>query len=663
MTWSRKIEYFRQFVVPQFKGRRPASKDKARDKAKGLDSGLLIIPDNSFGNYSFPEVEELQRKSHRRSTPQTITAPPATVFSMQVSESLPPILPDSSEFACMDLNPSLPARFCRTKNIALRLSLLPDPKDPELVKTTPPPGRNTFRIQCPAQEGPWEGMLQATCILNEEDWFRSKGFGNGAAGWLFEGTEFKTGDSEQVKCDAWITSTVFFIDRFDSTNPFQAHQDFLNTFLVYAAFDLSPSKTQPILLDNRCRDGPFTLVWSDVFSDSKRLIDVYQLRWALPAWKRNGTVCFKDAVWGIHGGQSPLTIRNGDRNWCGSSPVMNAFRSFMMDRLRWVGGRGVSNAKGMENARKRAEEVVVFTPDETDLRNIGASVSDTDKLLKKELPMLIHPYPKTITITYALRRQRTQNYPSKSEQEQLHGVPIEWVRAWNGSVNASQAPYKDFLAHAALKDIVAEPIHRILENEDLLVELLLNSTNSWLHHKSKWAQIPGHTIKFQVVDFASMSFEKQVRTAMETDVFIGTHGAAFVYQLYLRKEPVAGVLELKGPERWQGNFQFRNLAGKLQHRYRENGIHNPIELLEIETTIKMLKELLDEVSFFRVKAAVLDISKSWLSSKFEVPSSFDDVLSDVEKESVMYYTKLETYTRKKRAQALKRVTASRAVRQ
>ncbi|KAI8831851.1 hypothetical protein BC829DRAFT_102367 [Chytridium lagenaria] len=127
-------------------------------------------------------------------------------------------------------------------------------------------------------------------------------------------TEFLP-DDEDIKCDAWIDAPLYFVDRWDTTNPYQAHQDFLNAFTSYATVrpPLDPTSARIVLLDPRQPDGPYTKAWTHIFSRSSAPpavpYDIWDLadrvkRMVAEVGGRGdkAVVCMKRSVWGAHVG-------------------------------------------------------------------------------------------------------------------------------------------------------------------------------------------------------------------------------------------------------------------------------------------------------------------------------------------------------------------------
>jgi protein O-GlcNAc transferase len=82
-------------------------------------------------------------------------------------------------------------------------------------------------------------------------------------------------------------------------------------------------------------------------------------------------------------------------------------------------------------------------------------------------------------------------------------------------------------------------------------------------------QIPH--IKLDVVDFAAITFEEQLRIVRDTDVLVGVHGAGLTHTMFMREK--AGVIvemqpeTLRNPETGSPHNGFRNLANMLRLDY------------------------------------------------------------------------------------------------
>ncbi|KAJ3285727.1 hypothetical protein HDU76_008097, partial [Blyttiomyces sp. JEL0837] len=621
---------------------------------------------------------------------------------------LEPILKGSSRIECVLMDQGIPERFCKSKNIAIRVKSIPRPD----------PDARQLDLFAPM------GTMQATCSLNEDVWFGARRFGTGAAGWFYNSLLIQDPEdslTSDIQCDAWVDTPLFMISRWDTTNPYQAHQDMLNTFLVYSKLNLSADRIQPVLLDSRNADGPFVGAWSHLFTSSHNLIDIRQIiDKAIPNSKpdSDGILCLKSAVWGIHGGISPLSREARKARMCKAAPTILAFRAFMIDRIRRVvlGPRiAGTQIPGILNPSLLHSETIFRDSENSDLESIPGLSPSVDappsspdqqlKLTKVDIPIqsnstplwvslsiqhgsvrailpvpdahafphekkqnVLQGLPNTITITYAIRQSRTktkavlgifgkdltngvdsssvrtgkrdfvgfdnekvnQTAEGTTVQELGHGDQVvdeggnlseNDMNSNNTMTAAISAPGSHRQRRDGLegdedglsprfrkkrqqgelrqyqhqreitsrrrdgqkffgedKPIIryynnrhddSDPtkLSRLISNEDDLISLLRTSATSWgpseTHEnqaKSSRSKSWKPVVKFRAVDFATLTFEDQVAISQGTDIFVGSHGASFIHLLYLRMEPLAGVLELKHPLRRNGNFQFHNLA-------------------------------------------------------------------------------------------------------
>ncbi|KAJ3390447.1 hypothetical protein HDU84_007447 [Entophlyctis sp. JEL0112] len=477
-----------------------------------------------------------------------------------------------TSIGCGVIDPTIPQRYCETRNIALKLDKVPH-HSKNSVKN---------KLDLP----PSFGTLEGTCYLNENSWF-GKGFGGGAAGWMFGG--FSAGCSSQteaksltadgldilnpskvannIECDVWLDTPVFFISRWDTTNPYQFHQDALNTFFVYAILDLDPSAVHPVILDSRTPDGPFTQAWSHLFTDSRRLVDIRALADAAAsavAAARGGngsrraatTLCMSRATWGVHGGISVLARGARRQSTCANAAAVTAFRAFVLARVRaWA----VRTAAALDECRRNAAELewmplrlggggVYSGLFEQRVHDLHRDACQTKLLAKRvELAAAVRAVvEKTIVVTYAIRKSGGVEIPNAGFLfgDQMNGFANT---TWTGT---------DMTRKTRLKS--SGDVKRLILNDDKVISNLKEAVQSW--SRTKKIQVD-----FRTVDFALLSFDDQIAAAHATDVFVGSHGAVFAHLLYLRQLPVAGVVEMKPPDRGSQNQQFHNLAKKLGH--------------------------------------------------------------------------------------------------
>ncbi|KAJ1559220.1 hypothetical protein HK405_011541, partial [Cladochytrium tenue] len=251
-------------------------------------------------------------------------------------QSSPPALirAGTSRIDCLTLDSALPERLCRTRNVALDLSSTHASDEGRLLP----------------------GSLTASCALDNRWWFGGRMTGYGAAR-VLQNALVPTDDynpGADVECDAHVDAPVYFVDRWDTTNPFQAHHDLLQAFKAYAALRIDPRTVQPVFLDpappGGRPDGPLAALWARAFAADRPLLDLA----SLPAERgglvrprplaapsdgaggggANRTVCLREAVWSVHGGISPLSRGASFPTTCKYSALLLAFRSFIVDSVR-----------------------------------------------------------------------------------------------------------------------------------------------------------------------------------------------------------------------------------------------------------------------------------------------------------------------------------------
>ncbi|KAJ3073374.1 hypothetical protein HDU99_001977, partial [Rhizoclosmatium hyalinum] len=154
---------------------------------------------------------------------------------------------------------------------------------------------------------------------------------------------------------------------------------------------------------------------------------------------------------------------------------------------------------------------------------------------KERISTLKNEAKSTIVVTYAIRKSETVHGPS----------PI-------GSIFGSQFQGPEGTNTTPPIQAIngTEPeLFRKVKNEVELIRRIQTSVNQW----ASPLLLSSRNVEFRAIDFATLSFDDQIAIAQGTDVFIGPHGAVFAYLMYLRKMPVAGVVELKPPERGFAN--------------------------------------------------------------------------------------------------------------
>ncbi|KAJ3091360.1 hypothetical protein HDU96_003087 [Phlyctochytrium bullatum] len=393
-----------------------------------------------------------------------------------------------------------------------------------------------------------------------------------------------------LRCAVWLTTPLLLVSRWDPTNPYQHHQDLLNAFRVLAATGL-PATTHPILLDTRARDGPFVAAWAGgVFGGAKRVVGVREVT-ALVG-ETNGMVCVKTAVWGVHGGISPLARGGTKPETCeAGSPLLRAFASFVGDRVR-EGVLGDSAGDTMLPGPLESESGHPTPP------NPPPTAATPPPKVPIPVPqhLALPDGPGVIKVTYAIRRSRTRTSPLNSTSPLdafLDGFPdlVPTGSTTTADAAARLAARKarlrkdadwDTAPSAAAGDLVLAPgggLHRTLPREPQLVRALNTTLGAWTPPTGSGAAL------FRAVDFAKLSWEAQMAIAADTDVLVAPHGAVLIHTLYLRRfgtpapgvggteetveaaRGAGGVVELVTAERAVGNFQFRNLAGRVGVAY------------------------------------------------------------------------------------------------
>ncbi|KAJ3211020.1 hypothetical protein HDU67_004822 [Dinochytrium kinnereticum] len=511
------------------------------------------------------------------------TTVPATKTPLRLNFTAHPLYPRTSRILCGDLdtNFDLVERYCQTENIALDVLKLPGfiPFGKEHVERRPN-----------------EATVLARCGLNETQWFGGRMVGKGAAGWVFDGMEID-GDSEKVvECAAWIETPLFFISRWDTTNPYQSHQDFINTFRVYSALGLSVRDFQPVFLDARLPDGPYTSLWATLFSSSKRLLDLNHIAGIAPG---GGRVCVRRAVWGVHGGVSPIARNGKEREACFNAPILEAFRSFVVDRLReTVGGeeektraREVLKSGDLDGDNENALLESAKRVLEQDVVNADRGKRAIESLIPEELG---YPeeyqdgIPLTLRVTYAIRDATTAPDPI-SDSFLMKGV-VDGIEGFQDVTSSFSKMTNTTQALLMARGYAPPPqekktLSRPLENQEDLIEALRIFISNWSPHQTTAntatpARSLPYRTHFRAVDFATLPIESQISIAQDTDLFIGPHGAVFVHLFYLRREPNAAVVELQPPERASGNYQFENMARRMGYNYTRVGIGRKVEKMQ-----------------------------------------------------------------------------------
>ncbi|KAJ3204349.1 hypothetical protein HDU67_009636 [Dinochytrium kinnereticum] len=535
------------------------------------------------------------------------------VPTLRLGLSKDPIQSGTSRLVCGDLDTDnlVTERYCETQNIAI-----------DILKIPEVPARNGTPVPLDLL-APF-GTLTATCSLNQTWWFGGKMFGGGAAGWMFRSMDIRK-MVEDIQCDAWIETPLFFLSRWDTTNPYQAHHDMLNTFRIYASLGLSVNDVQPVILDSRSVDGPYLGLWGTLFTSSNRVMDIRQLA-SLAMTKAKtkssagGKLCIRKAIWGIHGGISPISRNGAKVDKCHMSPLLQAFSAFVEDRLRntFLGPKdaGVSVMGPVtswpKGPSKNRTPLAVLPVDES---GIAGPFKHSD------VPRRI------LRVTFAVRNASTPLLPTR--ESKLMSKVVDGTDGWVDSTR--QQPFRVFgrglggykveesklsISSEELAD-PPKPLTRLTANQYELIDHLQKIVSTWQPDPRNLTATEHYVTgaSFRAVDFATLPIEAQISIAQDTDVFVGPHGAVFIHLLYLRREPVAGVMELQPPERAHGNEQFRNMAARMGHRYRRMLIGNPVTKASMRDIGEQMRWLLEEVSGLRGKAVTADR----MGTAFEVP--------------------------------------------
>jgi hypothetical protein len=147
---------------------------------------------------------------------------------------------------------------------------------------------------------------------------------------------------------------VMVVDRWDMTNLFHAHEDFIQTFSAYLVAGLDPKDTYLVLSDER-ETGPFGLFWDHIMTDMNGkvlLLENTKLQNPLASTKNlkqflfsllppfpvsnandgnhiqsHTNICLKRVIFGVHAGISPLSREIG-KSSSFSPPTTTLFLTF-----------------------------------------------------------------------------------------------------------------------------------------------------------------------------------------------------------------------------------------------------------------------------------------------------------------------------------------------
>ncbi|KAI8614815.1 hypothetical protein BC830DRAFT_1169091 [Chytriomyces sp. MP71] len=415
-------------------------------------------------------------------------------FSVQDPTS---ISAGATTIECGLLDETIPQRYCVTQNIALKASMLSRDTESQTGQGLPP-----FQL----------GTLQSSCSLDETEWF-SKGFGGGAAGWLYSGLNFmNTSTTKNIHCDAWVETPVFFISRWNTTDAFQFHDDAMNTFLVYTLLNLDANEMQPVLLDSREPDGPFGAAWSHIFGSTNRLMDIGQLSNGIVGAMQSNTsdpvICFRKAVWGVHGGASAMKAPSEKTD---GAPLVKAFRNFMVSRIREA-----------VLGHNSPSLLPLPIPEHLQL-NVEREVSSLIQQDQKELDLVQQTIRRVITITYA-----TYNHTAVASSKRIHKESCPLLRTQLHGLTANDTAPPD----PPLRGL--KPARAASDTRQTQTVLRIAADVWAARHKVR--------LEMRAVELGPLSYGERVALAQGSDLWIGDDVESLSYLLYLRGD--AAVVEL-----------------------------------------------------------------------------------------------------------------------
>ncbi|KAI9358908.1 hypothetical protein DFJ73DRAFT_905018 [Zopfochytrium polystomum] len=383
--------------------RRPACTDFLRG-----DIAVGVTPVESARACWAPANETLveERNSHPLLVNPPILSPSSPLVRYRrllpspslSSSGLEPIPAGVSRIKCWTSDPHLPETFCEAMDVALELELIPRVKE----------GTSYPNLDLHPQS---EGLIRGSCQKDFHFWKK---------------TGLSSNASESIECDAWIDNPVFFLMRNDATNVYHHYQDSLNTFQVYSALGLDAEKTQLVLVDNRVVDGDFVGAWARIFSGSQRVRDLRELtdevlrelqdvNGKVGGARPSHTLCFRRAVFGVHGGVSPLSRNSNLPSRCPSSPLLKGFADFVRHRVydrtsrdeAWKrlaesgDGLGVRPSSLVESARASSSE-------EPERRWFHNHFAPSARLIPQPAAHGLN-----LTVTYVTRRPNTDGHCSR----------------------------------------------------------------------------------------------------------------------------------------------------------------------------------------------------------------------------------------------------------
>ena len=96
-------------------------------------------------------------------------------------------------------------------------------------------------------------------------------------------------------------------------------------------------------------------------------------------------------------------------------------------------------------------------------------------------------------------------------------------------------------------------------------------------------------VSINLYNFSKLSYWEQFQVALDSDIFIGMHGAALTMGLYL--QPYAHLIEISHPSRY-GNFHFRNIAKFVNVAYHLTDGNDNLTEDHIKSIVNIVKECL-----------------------------------------------------------------------
>lgn len=108
--------------------------------------------------------------------------------------------------------------------------------------------------------------------------------------------------------------------------------------------------------------------------------------------------------------------------------------------------------------------------------------------------------------------------------------------------------------------------HQPRQSEEIVVTFINRTEGRRIIDQEKYldkVQSTFEHVKLQSIDFAAISFRKQLEIIRDTDVLVGVHGAGLTHGMFL--PPRSAMVEVLPPT--VNHKGFRNIAGILQHSY------------------------------------------------------------------------------------------------